>query len=183
MEETNTENLDSSTEELENTNSSNSEEVTADAPEQEAGETKAEFTEREKQYYARIKKLEGELKEAKKTKTEKTVDTGNLSQTDLLALAKLDIHEDDLDDVIKWAKNDGVSVREAYTSYKPMLDTRSQQRQTAQATEVKSARGKKPETNEAIIEKASSGDLKPTEENIAALVKARHQARLQKAKR
>lgn len=54
------ENLNSSTEETETTDSSNSNE--------EAGEPTEQYTEREKQLYARLKKLEAEAKGTKETK-------------------------------------------------------------------------------------------------------------------
>lgn len=174
MEDTNTENLDSQMEEQEITNSTNGE-----APEQQEGETKDEFTEREKQYYARIKKLETELKEAKSQKAEAPkAQNDDLSQADLIFLAKADIHEDDINDVTKWAKNNGMSVKEAYQQYKPILDTRVQERQTAQATATKGARGVKPKTGEDLLQKArQTGEVPESSDGMRDIIRARLEER------
>lgn len=174
MEETNTENLNSQIEEQEITDSTNGE-----APEHQEGETKEEFTEREKQYYARIKKLETELKEAKSQKAEAPKTQSNdLSQTDLIFLAKADIHDDDINDVVKWAKNNGMSVKEAYQQFKPVLDTRAQERQTAQATATKGARGVKPKTGEDLLQKArQTGEVPETSEGMRDIIRARIEER------
>lgn len=182
--ETEIENDNSQNVEPETTDSSNSEPeaVEPEAPERVEGETKDEFTEREKQYYARIKKLEADLKKARET-APTAVNVEGLSQTDLIFIAKADIHEDDISDVLRWAKNDGLTVKDAYASYKPILDTRAQERQTALATETRSPRGKKPESGAALIEKASRGELKPTEQNIRDLAKARFEMRKQQSRK
>lgn len=166
------ENSDSSMETTENLDSS-----TEDAPTQEEGESKQEFTDRERQYYARIKALEQQLKERTEKKIEPSPDT-SLSNQDLLYLAKADIAEDDLDEVVTYARKMGVSVKQAHAFYKPILNERAEERRTAQVTETRSPRGTAKSTGSDLLQKAeTTGDLPDTEAGLNALIKARLEAK------
>lgn len=101
---------------------------------------------------------------------------GELSPKDVLVLAKADIHEDDIEDVVKWAKFEGISVSEALRSdhIKALTSTRAEQRKTAEATHTGTARRSSQKlTDEALLESASSGKIPESDEEIARLIKAK----------
>src|SRR5690349_15732462 len=62
-------------------------------------------------YKGRSERTEAELKELKKTKPESKSD--DLSQKDLLHLVKAEVHEDDIDRVVKFAKLENISIADA----------------------------------------------------------------------
>ena len=122
-----------------------------------------------KQLFERLKKTGAE----KDTKPEPSQD--GLSNKDVLYLAKADIHEDDLDDVLKYAKNMGVTVKDAHTFLKPVLETRAEERKTAAATISRGgARGASKTTGEDILRAAETqGKLPENESDLRALAEAR----------
>jgi len=101
-----------------------------------------------------------------------------LSDTDILFLAKTNIHDDDVSDVIRWAKNDGISVKEAYAQFKPILDTRTEERTSASVTHTKGgARGTNKVSGEDLLRKAErTGEVPDTDEGMMALATARRLA-------
>jgi hypothetical protein len=138
------ENLNSSTEETENTDSQNG------APEQEPEETREEYTEREKQYYARIKELEKKLKEKK---NEDTPSPSGLSAKDYLALNESKITAEDFDEVQEFASFKKLSIAEAlnHSTLKTILTDKAEERRTARATETRSPRGIAKTSGEDIL--------------------------------
>lgn len=130
-----------------------------------------ELEEKNKKLYARLKKKEEENAAAT---------TDGLTNKDLLFLAKAEIHEDDIEDVTRYANLNKVTVSEAFNYLKPVLDVRSQERKTAQATNTKSvARGSSKISPEDILRKAeSTGEVPETEEGLSALFQARLHKRL-----
>lgn len=134
-----TENINSQNDEQENTDSQNSETESTETEqviEQEEGETKEEFTEREKQYYSRIKKLEAELKEAKgQEKPKPKKETSNEDVTIARLEARGILHPDDQAYILKFAKVEGVHYLEALEDdiVKDKLDRNKKQRLSASA--------------------------------------------------
>lgn len=138
------------------------------------------------EYKARLTKAE-ELAENYKKRAEKAEKAAKsakvpsqdgLAENDIIFLAKTDIHDDDIRDVVKWARNDGVSVKEAFNAYKPILDARKEERNTALATNTKgSARGTSKVSGEDILRKAqSTGEVPDTDEGMMKLAEARFMA-------
>lgn len=124
----------------------------------------------------RAEKAEKLAKTAKEEKKETTF-SGELSQTDLIYLAKSDINEEDIADVTDWAKFKGISIKEAHEQLKPTLSIKQEQRTTAAATETKSGRGVKPKTGEDYLEKARRTGEVPTDEiEMQKLILARQKA-------
>ncbi len=124
-----------------------------------------------KQLFERLKKAEvkAPLQEVK---------SDGLSTKDVIFLAKADIHEDDVSEVLDWAKFKGVTVSEAHKQLKGVLADRSEQRKTAETTNISNARRSTVKvTDETILEKASKGDLPDSDEGIERLVKAKMKAR------
>ena len=106
-----------------------------------------------------------------------------MSLKDIRALQ--DVHDDDVDEVVEYAKFKGVSIAEAKKSpvIQAHLRTKEEERATAQATNT--GGGKKTtskNTPEAILERAESGQLPEDDEGIKALSEARLQSRLDKMK-
>ena len=162
--------------EVENNNSQNVDQENLDSAngelEQSSEETKEEFTEREKQYYARIKKLEAELKDAKvvsKPKAEKKSDL-ELTPKDTLAFIGASVtEEEDIEEVLKLAKGFGLSVLEALKdeTVKHRLNVLKEQRKTAEASNTRSARsGAKQVDGKQLMDKLSKGEA-PKQRNCS----------------
>jgi hypothetical protein len=95
-----------------------------------------------------------------------------LSIGDTLYLAKADIHEEDISDVLTYAQKMGVSVKDAHAFYKPVLKERQEIRQTALATQTGGGnRGTKSASPEVLLRKAESGEI--SEDDIEKLTEAR----------
>jgi hypothetical protein len=105
-----------------------------------------------------------------------------LSNKDVLFLAKADIHEDDLDDVIDYARLKKIPVAEAHKFMKPILAERAEERRTAAATRTGSgARGASKATGDDLLRKADqSGEVPESDDGIKALVEARLARKKQK---
>lgn len=148
-------------------------EETTETPEQESGESVEE-------YKARLQKAE-ELAENYKKRAEKaekkakeTPQASDLSQQDIIFLAKTDIHEDDIPEVTEWARFKKISVKEAYEQLKPKLAVEAEHRKTEAATQTSSPRGVKPVSGEDILAKAEkTGEIPETEEGMRKLQEAR----------
>lgn len=149
-----------------------------------------------KQLFARTKKAEGfVLKDGKWVKPDKPPTPpaptppaptppatpeakDGLSTKDTMALVNAKIHEDDIQEVLDYAKFKGISVSEALKNdvVRTTLKTREEQRQTAAATHTgKGGRpGSAAPSGKKLLEEAqSSGNLPDTDEGIQALVDAR----------
>ena len=179
-------------------------EITADDTPEEAkekAEKAVEFAkqtdEKNKQLFNRTKKAEGfeqvdgkwvkkatppkkdkpdDSKETKKEPTPEAKDT--LSTKDLLALNKADIHEDDLEEVLEYAKYKKISVTEALKTdiIKKTLAESVEKRQTADATSTGGNRsGSASKSGSKLLEKAEeTGELPESNEGIDKLVDARY---------
>lgn len=130
--------------------------------------------------YARMKQAEAEAKEAKaklaqagSSKTEGNT-SGDLSQKDVIYLAKSDIHDDDIDEVLKYASKSGVSVKEAHEYLKPILAVKQEQRKVASAANVGvSKRGSGQVAADILLAKARKGELPTNDDDIDRLIQAR----------
>ena len=141
-----------------------------------ADESSAEDIEKIKQEKLELEKKNKQLYERLKKKEEKE---GGLSTRDTIYLAKAEIHDDDVEDVLNYANKMGVSVKDAHEFYKPILKERDEERKTSLATNVKGGqRGSSKDTPEAILSRASRGQLPTTDEGIEKLAEARMKAKL-----
>ena len=168
--------------ELENIDSTNDEIEVIDSEDNETEEVeeveakKEEYTPREKQLHARLKKAEAKLKEKVVTK----VEDGNLSSSDLLAVMKADVHEDDMERVERFAKSEGQSIKDALKNpeLKAILGIRSEERGTANASNVTNTRkGSTKPSDETLISNANRGKLPEDDAGIEALVAAARKAK------
>lgn len=100
----------------------------------------------------------------------------NISSTDMFAILKADVHEDDVEKVTKFAKMEGISVKEALKNpeLKAILNVRQEQRTTAVATNISNARrGAQALTGETLVENASKGKLPESDADIERLMRAK----------
>lgn len=115
--------------------------------------------------------------ENKKLKKKPDLSSEGLSSKDVLALAKSDIASEDIDEVVEFAKFKKISVTEALgnVTIKNILADRAEERRTAAATQVKSARGGSAKVSgEDLLAKAEkTGEVPDTEEGLQSLFLAR----------
>jgi hypothetical protein len=177
MEPNELETFDSSNEELEILDSSN--EIEAD-DEENTEDDKPEYTEREKQYYARIKKLEEELRDAKKGEKPKkeSKTSSELSTLDIIALSKANIEDEDIDEVLEYASYKKIPVREALKSsiLKSTLAEKAEMRKSAQAVNTGSTRRSSSSvSDDRLLADARKGIMPESEEDIARLTRLKLQ--------
>ena len=153
------------------------EEVIEETPEETIEEVKAklakaeEIAENQRIRAEKAEKAEKSAKEKKESKSDST-----LSTSDLLAVMKANVHDDDMERVERFAKSEGVSVRDALKNpeLKAILDLREEQRSTAAAANVSNVRrGSTKVSDEVLIQNASNGKLPEDEDGIARLVAAK----------
>lgn len=152
---------------------------------EEEGETVESLTEKNKQLFARAKRAEGfELKDGKwvkKANIAKKPDAApsqnTLTPEDTVAFMNAKIHEDDVNEVIEWAKFKKISIKEALKSpiLKATLAEKTEHRATAAAANVgKGRKGSTQATGEELLSKTRrTGELPGTDEGIEKLVEAR----------
>lgn len=116
--------------------------------------------ERAENLKVRAEKAEKKAKVKPEPRLEQT--TQNLSSKDILALSKSDIHEEDIDEVIEYAKFKKISVTEALGSdvVKTILSNKSEFRKTAEMTNTGSAKkGAVKISDEALISNFKKGEI------------------------
>jgi len=171
MEKEELENIDSQTDESEELDSTTE---TVDQEDESTEEDKPDYTEREKQLYARAKKAEAALKENKPAEKpkKKEAQTGNLSTLDIIALSKADIEDEDIDEVLEYAKYKGISVKEALGAsiLKATLSEKNEERKSAQAVNTGATRrGSSQVSDDRLMADARKGVMPEKEEDMARL--------------
>lgn len=97
-----------------------------------------------------------------------------LSENDVIYIAKADIHEDDVNEVVSYAKKMGVGVKEAHKFYGPILKERAEIRKTAEATNTgTSKRSPTKPSDDDLLSKASNNELPEDDAEIERLMKAK----------
>lgn len=175
------------------TDISNTEEVTPEVTEevdsnettQESGESVEEMRDRLEKaealannYKIRAEKAERKSK-TEQPKTEHVERADNsLSFKDAITLSNAKVHEDDIDEIIDYAKFKKISIGEALKSsvIKASLAERSEFRQTAQATSTGKARsGASRQTAESLLKKVrTTGEIPDNADELEALVENRY---------
>ncbi len=111
---------------------------------------------------------------------EKKEDGNALSQKDILAVAKADIHEDDLDEVLEYARFKKIPVSEALKSdvIKTTLATKAEQRNIAENTHTGNARRSSAKvSDEVLLNNASSGKVPESEDEINRLIELKNKGK------
>ncbi len=131
----------------------------------------AALEEKNKQLFERAKKAEALKKEAP------AAVVPALSISDIAALAK--VNEEDVERVERFAKSEGVSIREALKNpeLKAILDLREEQRNTAAAANIApSRRGPTKVSDDVLLADAAKGNLPDSDEAIERLIAAKQKA-------
>ena len=152
-----------------------------ESPQEEEGEDK--FKELADNYKVRAEKAEKRLKEMETSKEEEPKKDFNLSQMDFITLAKADVHEEDIDEVVDYAKYKKIPVKEALSSsvIKNYLAEQKEYRATADATTTGNKRtGGKARSGGELLNDANTGKLPETDEEMAELVNARFQSKIKR---
>lgn len=163
------------------------EEADLDTADESTEETMEELRERlakaeelAKNQKIRAEKAEGKLKAPKENKdTKATPAAGELSTGDLYALMNAKVPEEDIDEVREYAALKKISLAEALKSsvVKTILSENAEKRNVANATHVGAAqRGAAKASEEALLSKASKGELPDSDEDLNRLVNARRTA-------
>jgi hypothetical protein len=131
----------------------------------------------------RAEKAEASLKALRnKPKETETPKNDSLPLKDIRALQ--DVHDDDVDDLLDYAKYKGISVAEAKKSVamQAVLKSKEEERRTAQASNTGGGkRGTSAKTDEQVIAEVNQGNISEDDADIARLAEARNAMR--KAKR
>ena len=133
------------------------------------------------QNFERLKKAEADLKEAReKLKQAPTSENKEeaLSTKDVLYLAKADVHEDDVNEVLEWAKFKNISVSDAHKQLTATLQVRAEQRKSAETANISNVRrGPTTVTGDKLLENAKAGKLPDNDDDIAKLMHAKLRAK------
>ena len=125
----------------------------------------------------RAEKAERELKKFRESKPEKKQEeTQGISQKDLIALFRADVHEDDIDDIVDYAKYKNIPVSDALKSsvIKTLLCEKKEERASAQATSTKNKGvGVKASSGNELFEKAKqTGEMPDNKEDLKKLIQS-----------
>ena len=114
--------------------------------------------------------------QTKNDKPEDSTAKGDLSSKDLLSVMRANVHDDDLDEVIEFAKFKGISVSEAMNNdvVKTILSNNTEFRKTANTANTANARkGAQKVSSDTLTANLSKGQVPDTNEESEALFWAR----------
>lgn len=169
--------------------------VTPDTSEQETEVVEVEETETEEEPEVDIEQIKADAEKAKelaenyKKRAEKAEKKAKevkpeaqkveLSQLDILAIAKSDVHEEDLERVTKFAQMEGITVKDALGNedLRAMLERRNEARKVAKASNTdKSTANSGAPSAETMLAKAKKGDM-PDPEHLQAFFEAERKSK------
>lgn len=122
------------------------------------------------------KKKATSAKTEAKPETKQTQTEQSLSIKDSFALMKANVSEDDIEDVVEYAKFKKITVSEALKSsvVKSMIAEKDEFRKSQEASTTPNAKRATPKvTDDTILENARKGKLGDSEDEIKALFRAR----------
>jgi len=127
---------------------------------------------------ARADKAERTIMKAKEKKEVQAQSKDSVvhNLSDSVAILNAKVHEDDIERVERYAKSEGMSIKDALKDpeLKAILALREENRNTAVATNTSnSRRGSAKTTAETLVANASQGKLPDSDEDIARLVAAK----------
>ena len=120
-------------------------------------------------YKIRAEKAE---KLAKQAKPQTNSNTSGFSTLDIIALSKSDINDEDYEAVTKFAKMEGITVRDALKNdeLKAILGVRNEKRTVAQASHSGANRRSTTKiSDDSLVNKASKGELPESDDDIRRL--------------
>jgi hypothetical protein len=107
---------------------------------------------------------------------QKKAQDGELSSTDLYALLKGGVEQEDIPEIQDYAKLKGISITEALKApiVKTILNEKEEMRKTAQATHVgASKKGGNKLSDDALLRMAEKGEIPESSEDMARLFRLR----------
>lgn len=114
---------------------------------------------------------------AEKGNKNKTAETSKgLSQSDLIAVLKANVSQDDIEEVAEYASLKKISVADALKSnvVKAILQEKEEIRKTSEASNVGNARRVSSQvSDESLIEKARNGDFPDSESDLKRMIRSR----------
>lgn len=129
----------------------------------------------------KIRAEKAELKAKEVSSDTETIVTPDLSSKDTIALINAKVHEDDVDEVVEYAKFKKISLAEALRTnvIKTSLSERAEQRATAEATTTGKARsGHAKVSGETLLRKAQkTGEMPDRQEDLEALLEERYRTK------
>lgn len=187
-EDTEEEQEEESEEETEDESQGESEEETEEeAPEEKKEEKKVEKpTETPEQKHARLKRqLDRHEKKhgfvPKKEPEQKADASKDLSPTDTIALINAKVHEDDIDDVLEYARFKKVSIRDALKSdvLKATLSLKEEKRTTAEATNAGKGRStpSKPSGTSLLDKAQKTGEIPADPKELEAMLEEQYKGK------
>ncbi len=124
-----------------------------------------DLKEKNKQLFERTKKAESRTAPSKE---------GELTTKDVLFLAKENLHEEDQEMLLKYAKANQMTLTDARKELKDVFSVKEQQRKSAAAINTGSARGTSKVSGEELLARAKlTGEVPDDEEGMAEIFKAR----------
>ena len=133
-----------------------------------------EKTENEKKF--NDQRIRAEKAEAKIKEKDGIVSEPKMSLPDIMAINKANVHEDDIEKVEKFAKSEGITIKEALKNeeLKAILDLRQEKRNTADASNVNNSRRQAVKVDdETLISNANNGKLPEDDGDIERLISAK----------
>lgn len=100
----------------------------------------------------------------------------NLSTSDIIALTRANINEDDINEVQEYAKFKGISIKDALNSsvVKTLLSDNAEKRNVASATNTSNVkRGPAQASDDVLLARASKGEMPSNDSDLIRLIKAR----------
>lgn len=150
----------------------NTETTVEETQEESVEEVKARLAKAEElanSYKVRAEKAEKKAKESIQVESK----VGELSSKDIIAINRANIHEDDLDEVVDYAKYKKISISEALKSnvVTTLLKDRAEHRKIAQGTNTGTAKRSSVKiTDEEVLNKAAQNML-PEDPELLALAR------------
>jgi len=156
------------------------EEETTEEEDESSSEEESEVDERD-QKIAELERKNKQLFE----RVKKQPAQSDLSQNDLIAIMKADVHEEDITEVTDYAKLKGLSVKEALNSsvVKAILSERKEERTSAGATNTSGSK-KAPAkvSSDRLLSDAREGKMPESDQDIQRLLDAQIELKRNKRK-
>lgn len=124
-------------------------------------------------------KIRAEKAERKAKEIQEPVKKVELTNMDILAIAKSDVHEEDIDRVTKFAQMEGISVKEALANsdLQAILERRQEARRVAEASNTGKTRNTTTEQSaDALLDGARQGKM-PDPKNLDSFFEAQLKAK------
>jgi hypothetical protein len=159
---------------------------------EELKEQNKKLIEQNKQLFVRTKKAEGfvlvgdkwvkppkEEKKPEATADQKKEDE-NLSQSDVITIIRNNIPDEDIPDIVEYAKLKNISISEALKTnvVKSILADKAEARKVAEGTATGATRrGSGKMSDDSLLENANNGKLPESDDDIKRLVELRRKAK------